>query len=143
MLTAKEYLSRVAVMQRCINQKCAELEALENTIYNASGIDNSREKVQTSVQNKGFDKVDRKIDLQNEISMQITALVLLKHKVIDEIQALDRELFIDVLFERSIENRTLEEIAVKRKYSYSHIKHIHGYALEAFRKKYADILFAG
>ncbi|MBQ6554458.1 MAG: hypothetical protein IJL89_04435 [Firmicutes bacterium] len=56
MLTAKEYLSRVAVMQRCINQKCAELEALENTIYNASGIDNSREKVQTSVQNKGFDK---------------------------------------------------------------------------------------
>ena len=75
------------------------------------------------------------VDLEKEIHEDIERFTELKHKVIGQIHMLDDITYMEILFKKYIEYKTLKDIAVEMKYSYGRTKHIHGFALEAFRIK--------
>ena len=45
---------------------------------------------------------------------------------------------IDILYKRYVQYKSLEEIAVEMSYSYTRLRHLHGRALQGFKKKYID-----
>lgn len=129
---AKEYLEQIRILDVRIKIKTKELNELKNDMYDISAVNISEERVKSSIQNKGFDKVDSSIDLEREIKQQIDNLVHLRHKTIDEIQNLNNVNYIDVLYKRYVEGKTFDEIALDMGYSYGHITKMHGKALQAF-----------
>jgi hypothetical protein len=138
-MTAKEYLGRLKKINSVIKNKEQELSELTEIVYTVPAIDNEKEKVRASTQNRGFDKVDKKVDLETEIQAQIESFMSLKHKIIDEIHSLDNSDYISVLFKRYVEFKYFEEIAVEMGYSYRHITRLHGYALKAFSDRILSI----
>lgn len=138
-MTAKEYLNQLKKLNCCIKNKKQELSELSEIIYTTPALDTSKEKVTTSVQNKGFDKIDNKIDLEKEIAQQIEDFISLKHKIINDIHSLNRSEYIDILYKRYVQFKSFEEIAVEMNYSYRHTTRIHGYALKSF----ADMVLNG
>ena len=80
-------------------------------------------------------KVAKYVDLEKEIHEDIERFTELKHKIIGQIHMLDEPKYINVLFMKYIEYKNLKEIAKELDYSYGRTKHIHGFALEAFRIK--------
>ena len=75
------------------------------------------------------------VDLEKEIHEDIERFTELKHKIIGQIHMLDEPKYVNVLFMKYIEYKDLKEIAKELDYSYGRTKHIHGFALEAFRIK--------
>ena len=51
-----------------------------------------------------------------------------------EIQSLDSPVYIDILYKRYVEYKTLEEIAVEMSYSYRQVLRLHGLALQDFKR---------
>ena len=135
-MTAKEYLSQIQKADLIIRNKKKEIENLSAEIYTIPAIDYGKERVQTSPSNKGFDKVDIKVDLEAEYRAEIEKYLKLRKRIIEEIEALDKIIYIKVLYEKYVDNKTLEQIAAESHYNYGYVRTIHGHALEAFRIKY-------
>ena len=70
----------------------------------------------------------------------IDRFVDLKNKIISEIQGLSNPVYIQILYKKYVEAKRLEVIAVEMSYSYDHIKHAHGRALQEFGRKYQDLI---
>lgn len=133
----KEYLRQLRVFSIKIQQKKDELEGLKAAAENVSaGIDSER--VQTSPKDRMPDDVSRIVDLESEIHKDIQELLILKNKIINEIQGLSNPVYIEILYKRYVEYKSLEEISVELKYSYVHVKRLHGIALQAFRRFYPE-----
>lgn len=133
---AKEYLKQVKLLDVKIRQKKIELAGLKEDATCTGAFDYSAEKVQTSAKADSMsNKVAKYVDLEKEIHEDIERFTELKHKVIGQIHMLDDITYMEILFKKYIEYKTLKDIAVEMKYSYGRTKHIHGFALEAFRIK--------
>jgi hypothetical protein len=133
---AKEYLKQVELLDVKIRQKKIELAGLKEDATCTGAFDYSAEKVQTSAKADSMsNKVAKYVDLEKEIHEDIERFTELKHKVIGQIHMLDDITYMEILFKKYIEYKTLKDIAVEMKYSYGRTKHIHGFALEAFRIK--------
>ena len=134
-MTAKQYLSQLRTLDIKINQKQDELYRLRC----------AAERV-TPVQNEGIggggtsDKVGNITaliaDLDTEINADIDRLVDLRHRVINQIQALEDNRYIDILHRRYVEYKSLEQISVEMHYSYQPVRRMHGRALQAFDRKW-------
>ena len=131
--TPKEYLRQLKTASIKIEQKEDELERLKAAAESISA-NNESERVQTTPKDRVSEDVARIMDLKEEINRDIGELLILKNKIINEIQSLDSPVYIDILYKRYVEYKTLEEIAVEMSYSYGYIKRIHGHALLAFGK---------
>lgn len=96
----------------------------------------NEDKVQTSpaLDRLGND-VSEILELEEEIRQEIKRYNDIKHKIINEIHSLNNRLYIEILYKRYVEFKSLEEIAVEMNYSYQWIKSNHGYALLNFSKK--------
>lgn len=135
-MKAKEYLEQVELLDVKIKQKKIELAGLKEDATCTGAFDYSAEKVQTSAKADSMsNKVAKYVDLEKEIHEDIERFTELKHKVIGQIHMLDDITYMEILFKKYIEYKTLKDIAVEMKYSYGRTKHIHGFALEAFRIK--------
>ena len=135
-MKAKEYLKQVKLLDVKIRQRKIELAGLKEDATCTGAFDYSSEKVQTSAKADSMSKkVAKYVDLEKEIHEDIERFTELKHKVIGQIHMLDEPKYINVLFMKYIEYKDLKEIAKELDYSYGRIKHIHGFALEAFRIK--------
>lgn len=136
-VTPKEYLRQLRVFSIKIQQKKDELESLKAAAENVTAsIDNER--VQTSPKDRMPEDISRIVDLESEIYKDIQELLILKNKIINEIQELSNPVYIEILYKRYVEYKSLEEIAVRMSYSYRQIKRLHGYALQAFRKQFQN-----
>lgn len=134
----KEYLRQLRVFSIKIQQKKDELEGLKAAAENVSaGIDSER--VQTSPKDRMPDDVSRIVDLESEIHKDIQKLLILKNKIINEIQGLSNPVYIEILYKRYVEYKSLEEIAGEMRYSYIHVRRMHGYALQSFRKQFEKV----
>lgn len=131
--TPKEYLRQLKTASIKIEQKEDELERLKAAAESISA-NNESERVQTTPKDRVSEDVARIMDLKEEINRDIGELLILKNKIINEIQSLDSHVYIDILYKRYVEYKTLEEIAVEMSYSYDHIRRMHGYALEYFKR---------
>ena len=136
-VTPKEYLRQLRVFSIKIQQKKDELESLKAAAENVTAsIDNER--VQTSPKDRMPEDISRIVDLESEIYKDIQELLILKNKIINEIQELSNPVYIEILYKRYVEYKSLEEISVELSYSYIHVKRLHGYALQAFRKQFQN-----
>lgn len=135
--TPKEYLRQLRTAEIKIEQKEEELERLKSSLESIStGTDSER--VQTTPRDKVSEDVPQMVDLKREIESDIKALLILKNKIINEIQSMDNPVYINILYKRYVQYKSLEEIAVEMSYSYRQIKRLHGISLQGFRKCYHE-----
>ena len=136
-MTPKEYLSQIRKLKLLIEQRQKELDLLaEKNLSALSGIDYSRISVKGSRSGGApFEQTAIKAaDLGEEVAALIRKYTDLQHKIIGEIQALDRPEYMQVLYARYVENKRLKEIAHEMNYDYNYIRRLHGRALQAFGK---------
>ncbi len=135
-MTAKQYLSRIRILDIKINNKMSELSMLKSKSTSLQAVVINEDKVQTSpaLDRLGND-VSEILELEEEIRQEIKRYNDIKHKIINEIHSLNNRLYIEILYKRYVEFKSLEEIAVEMNYSYQWIKSNHGYALLNFSKK--------
>ena len=135
-MTAKQYLNRVKILDIKINNKISELSMLKSKSTSLQAVVINEDKVQTSpVTDRLGNDVSEILELEKEIRQEIKRYNNLKHKIINEIHSLNNRLYIEILYKRYVEFKSLEEIAVEMNYSYQWIKSNHGYALLNFSKK--------
>lgn len=136
-MKAKKYLQQLKRLDELINQKIKEVTDLRERATSVSGIDYSKDKVQSSPSGDApFVKpICRIIDLEAEINAEIDKFVDEKHKIINQIQGLKNSDYIALLFKRYVEYKSLERICVEMNFSYDYIKHLHGYALKDFEDR--------
>lgn len=141
-MKAKEYLQQLRKLDTVIQQKKTELANLRETLTSVSSPKISEEKVSgDNLGGAGFEDTIANIDeLEQEITWELGKFVALKHKIINEIHTLDNGVYIQLLYKRYIEFKSLEQIAVEVNYSYSHIKKMHGWALLQFGNSIKDIV---
>lgn len=131
--TPKEYLRQLRTAEIKIEQKEEELERLKSSLESIStGTDSER--VQTTPRDRLSEEITRIVDLEKEINSDLGAMLMLRNKIINEIQSMDNPVYIDILYKRYVQYKSLEEIAVEMSYSYVHIRRLHGYALIQFSK---------
>lgn len=140
-MKAKEYLQQLKRLDTVINQKIKELGDLRSMSTGVGGFDYSKERVQSSPSGDApFVKlIGRIIDLEEEINAEIDAFVDKKHEIINQIQALKDDKFIDLLYKRYVEYKRLEVISVEMNYTYQYTKELHGYALQEFERTYPNL----
>ena len=95
--TPKEYLRQLRTASIKIEQKEDELERLKAAAESISANTES-ERVQTTPRDRISEDVARIMDLKEEINRDIGELLILKNKIINEIQSLDSPVYIDILY---------------------------------------------
>lgn len=144
-MTAKEYLNRVNVLDIKIQHKIKYIEELRHLAVSMGSLAPSGDKVQSNgSQDKIGEIITKYSDLEAEVEHDMNNLIALKGKTISMIHGLEAgvhtKVFLGILYSRYIEYKPLHEIAKDLSYSYDRIRHLHGYALEAFKKQYIDEL---
>lgn len=141
-MKAKEYLQKLQRLDTVINQKIKELGDLRTMSTSVGGIDYSKERVQTSPSGDApFVKIINKmIDLDEEINREIDNFVDEKHRIINQIQALQDSKYIEILYKHYVEFKRLEVVAVEMNYTYQYIVELHGYALKEFQNTHEILL---
>ena len=138
-MTAKQYLSRIRLLDIKINNKMQELKELRQKVDGLSSVTLVADRVQTSHEHDRISKdIGEILELEARIVRQMKELEKEKHRVINEIESLENRLYIQILFKKYIEYKSLEQIAVELSYSYDRVRHLHGYALIEFDKIKAD-----
>ena len=94
--------------------------------------------MQTTPRDRISEEVTHIVDLEEEINEDLGALLMLRNKIINEIHSMDNPVYIDILYKRYVQYKSLEEIAVEMSYSYRQIKRLHGISLQGFRKCYHE-----
>ncbi len=131
--TPKEYLRQLRTAEIKIEQKEEELERLKSSLESIStGTDSER--VQTTPKDRLSEEITRIVDLEKEIKSDIKELLILKNKIINEIQSMDNPVYINILYKRYVQYKSLEEIAVEMNYSYRQVLRLHGLALQDFKR---------
>lgn len=78
--------------------------------------------------------------LQQEIDADTWKLICKRHEIIGQIQQLQKDLNIQLLFLRYVQYKPLKEIAKETGYNMQYIREIHSKALKAFEAQHPDIL---
>lgn len=142
MTTAKEYLLEIQrLKKRCISLQL-KLDELRTQAAGVKAITYDKDKVQTSPHNNLEHMMLRIVDLEGKYIKTIAdyhAAIHLREKQIERLQNPDYE---ELLRLRYVEENdkgqqmTLEEIAFRTGRSFTRVRHMHGEALEAFRRQY-------
>lgn len=141
-MTAKDYLQQVKDIDADINNMLADKAALTEMMYCIGSPSVEGDRVQTSVNGEArfetlFAKVDEK---EREITETIDKLIDFKLKVSEQIRDLKDRRFRLILHKRYLQFKSWEKIAVEMNYNRQYVLELHGYALQAFEKKYHTIL---
>lgn len=141
-MKAKDYLKRLRKLDVVIKQKKHELTDLRKEAQCVSGIDYSREKVQSSHSSEApfVPATEKIIELEKEINAEIKHFVEEKHMIISQIQGLNDPRHIDMLYKRYVEFKRLEMIAAEMDYTCQYARELHGSALQDFEKTYKNLL---
>lgn len=138
-LTAKQYLEQLRVIDTKINQKMEELADLMTAATSTGAIDYSKERVQTSPQNAQENRICKYVDLDAEINREIDEFVDIKHRVTKEIQELNVDYYIKILFKVYVQYKTVKDAANEIGLSYQYVRDLHKKALKAFEELHTDL----
>nr|DAL71121.1 MAG TPA: Protein of unknown function (DUF1492) [Caudoviricetes sp.]DAQ86822.1 MAG TPA: Protein of unknown function (DUF1492) [Caudoviricetes sp.] len=138
-LTAKQYLDQLRVIDTKINQKMEELADLMTAATSTGAIDYSKDRVQTSPQNAQENRICKYVDLDAEINREIDEFVDIKHRVTKEIQELNVDYYIKILFKVYVQYKTVKDAANEIGLSYQYVRDLHKKALEAFEELHTDL----
>lgn len=130
---AKEYLNQIRLLDIRVGQRIEELEEMRHRISVLTGIDYSKDRIQ-STPSSGNKQIEDLVDFENTVLDLIHKETKLKHKVIGEIQELTNPIHVDLLFRRYVECQSFEKIACDMGYAYNYVCTLHGDALKEFDK---------
>lgn len=137
-MTAKEYLQQIELLNKKINHRIREAERL-HALITGGALTYNPDKIRTSVSRAQEERLERYIDMQREINESIEDMVDLKHKIIREIHCIDAgdktATYIEILFRRYIELTPLTKIAEEMGYNYKWLCQLHGFALTTFAEQ--------
>lgn len=141
-MTAKEYLSKIQNYRRAVEVYSDRIEELYHDASGLKAIVYDKDHVQISPENR-LEKIFERIDIEAEKYAKARAKLEAEvQKRIAQISDMDKPEHERILSLRYIETDdngeqiTLEEIAVRMHLSFYRTAHLHGEALEAFRRKY-------
>lgn len=137
-MTAREYLYQAKNLDDYINAKLQEASQLRSRIRRLGAMNYDSTRVCGGKQHDFTDAVDSLIKLENNINKDIDRLVDMKSEIARMIDQLNDNRFKTVLTKYYLCNQRFEDISQEMKYSVSHIKRLHGLALNAFRKIYIE-----
>ncbi len=138
-LTAKQYLDQLRVIDTKINQKMEELADLMTAATSTGAIDYSKDRVQTSPQNAQENRICKYVDLDAEINREIDEFIDIKHRVTKEIQELNVDYYIKILFKVYVQYKTVKDAANEIGLSYQYVRDLHKKALKAFEELHTDL----
>ena len=140
MSSAKRYLQKIRKLDRMIEQRIKERDALRQ-FDGVGAIAYDSDPVQTSPKGSApFEStVEKLIALEEELDRLIDEYVTMKNRIIGEIQGLSNSNYITLLYKRYVEYMTFEEIAVDMHYTYEWIREMHGHAHLAFERTYTNL----
>ena len=138
-LTAKQYLDQLRVIDTKINQKMEELADLMTAATSTGAIDYSKDRMQTSPQNAQENRICKYVDLDAEINREIDEFVDIKHRVTKEIQELNVDYYIKILFKVYVQYKTVKDAANEIGLSYQYVRDLHKKALKAFKELHTDL----
>ena len=138
-MTAKQYLDQLRVIDTKINQKMEELADLMTAATSTGAIDYSKDRVQTSPQNAQENRICKYVDLDAEINREIDEFVDIKHRVTKEIQELNVDYYIKILFKVYVQYKTVKDAANEIGLSYQYVRDLHKKALKAFEELHTDL----
>lgn len=138
-LTAKQYLDQLRVIDTKINQKMEELADLMTAATSTGAIDYSKDRAQTSPQNAQENRICKYVDLDAEINREIDEFVDIKHRVTKEIQELNVDYYIKILFKVYVQYKTVKDAANEIGLSYQYVRDLHKKALKAFEELHTDL----
>lgn len=141
-MTAKEYLSKIQTYKQIMQTYADRIEELYHEASGLKAIVYDKDRVQVSPENR-FEQIMAKIDAE----ARKWAAARLKYekevqKRVEQIAGMERAEYAEILRLRYIEldrdgrMMSLEEISCRMHLSFYRVAHLHGEALEAFRRKY-------
>lgn len=139
-LTAKEYLEQLAVINDQINQNLELLDEMKTDASSVSGIDYSRERVQTSTSGDKLCKdVTGYVAFNDHINEEIDLFVNAKEQIIGEIRGLRDRNSINILFKVYVQFKSVKQASQEMKKSYNYAISLHNQALKTFEKTYKNL----
>lgn len=134
-MKAKEYLMQIREADEKLRRRLRQREELAELVYGISAVQYNKDRVQGGRIPGADGKLDRLMDLDKELLAEAEDLAELKKRITGEIEEVGNPLYVEILYKRYIEKKSLWEISRELNYSYSYIKHMHGAALMAFKKQ--------
>lgn len=139
-LSAKEYLEQLQTIDTKIDQKLEQLAAMKQDACSSGGIDYSKVRVQTSPSGDQIgDAVTRYVTFDEEINADIDRFVDAKNRIIKEIQNLNVDNYIKVLFKVYVQYKSIKNASTEMKMSYQYVRTLHKKALEMFGETYKNL----
>lgn len=139
---AKDYLSQIRTMKDAIDRCYDHIEELYHEASGVKAIVYDKDRVQVSPSNK-LEELMARIDEEAEKWARMRVRYDRKlRKVTEQIRRMPNPTHAEILRLRYLDSDkdgrmlTFEAISCRMGYSYGRIKHLHGEALEAFRRRY-------
>lgn len=141
-LSAKKYLSQLAVIDETINQDLERLSEMKENASRSKGIDYSRERVQTSsAGDKLCIDVTQYVMLNEEINAEIDRFVEAKQRIIKEIRELHDVNYVQVLYKVYVQFKTLTMASREMRRSYNYVLNVHKKALKEFEEIHKNLTY--
>ena len=135
-MTAKEYLSRISMLDAQIKTRQNQVEELK-ALVEGSRKELSADRIQSSTKKDTLAEcVIRWIQFEKEITVKLNKLIKLKNRIIGQIYEMDNLRHIRILELRYVEQKKWEEIADDMKLDLRYIYRLHGYALQDFTNRF-------
>lgn len=134
---AKEYLMQIFNLDRKIDDKIRERDAIMNTLL--KGTDMTQEPIYSNLPSSPVENtIIKAMEYNDEANKYTDDLVNLKIQITSEINKLDKDTHRLVLKERYLHCKKFEQIAVDTTYDYRHVTRLHKEALGEFEKMYPE-----
>jgi len=139
-VNTQRYLCQIKILDTKIKQKQEQYNQLYESAHSVGAVRYEREPVQTSKTNDAIERsIIRYLELEEEIKDETLKFQKTKHKIINEIQELDDDRFINLLYKKYVEYKPMNMIAEEMCYSYDYVKELHRNSLKAFEDKHPTI----
>lgn len=132
-MTAKEYLGQINRLKIHIEQLKIEYNMIIEE-RGGRGVSYDEHIDSGGLSDTCFTNVSKQIEMEARIEDAMDRLIVKRHEIIQEIQQLEDERHVKILYKRYVEMKTFEQIATELSYDYHWTCKLHGYALKEFDK---------
>ena len=134
-MDAREYLGQVRVLRKVIKNHKNHIEEMRCSYIGIGSMTGDADRVQTSPSINGmYDLVDRILDLERDLSREIMDLELKIREIDSQLQHLSKDLYVDVIRGKWIEDKSLEQLCVEMHLSFPYIRRLYWQAMCEMQK---------
>lgn len=139
-MTAKEYLSKAAVLRRRIKQVETRIEEIRTEVASPKAIRYDKDMIQSSPSGDALANYVIRLDAEEQKLIRLKEQYLdMYEEIRQRLIAVNPDIYSDVLYMRYLEEKPLTKIAEELSYSYEWTCRLHGRALLAFSRTFPDL----